>query len=200
MTNYKVGDLAEKYETSNRGPGYISNGSSWGDPGGDSYGSYQIETKKGTMQEYLKGSDRFIDSLKTLSINSAAFKGKWKELAVQDPEGFQQSQFDFLSKKPNGFNDCVRYAEKLGININSFAMLSALFSTSNQSGGWKKILDRAHIVLHEDTVNQINKLYDSRAAYFKSLDIPTAVRVSIVQNRTVDERKDCIKLLSRGNI
>lgn len=28
----KVGLLTAKYETSGKGPGYISNGSSWGDP------------------------------------------------------------------------------------------------------------------------------------------------------------------------
>ncbi len=113
VNNYKVGDLAEKYETGNKGPGFISNGSKWGDPGGDSYGSYQLETKKGTMQAYLRGSDKFIDALKQFTINSLAFKQMWANLAKEDPEGFQQSQFDFLANKSNGYICYLFYIEPI---------------------------------------------------------------------------------------
>src|ERR1044072_9394224 len=43
----ELGSLSSKYETSGRGPGTVSTGS--GDPGGVSYGSYQIATQTGTV-------------------------------------------------------------------------------------------------------------------------------------------------------
>ncbi len=195
---YKAGELTKKYETSNKGPGYISNGSKWGDPGGDSYGSYQLETKKGTLQAYLKTvKGKFTEELKRLNINTIAFKTKWKELAKEDPIGFEQSQFNYLAYKPGGHYDGMAYAKKLGWNVNNLAMQSAIFSTVNQSGGWKKgIFDKTGIKPTDNLEVQINKLYDARATYFKSLNLTPTVKSSIVKNRTIDERKDCLKLIS----
>lgn len=195
MTSYKIGELAAKYETSNKGPGYISNGSAWGDPGGDSYGSYQLESKLGTLQSYLNSGDAYTKQLKGLLINSRDFKKKWVEIAIQDPEGFQQSQFDFLCNKPGGYNDAYRFACAMGWASESFALQSAMFSISNQSGRWKtRIFTPSGIDVSDSVVEQINKLYDARAAYFKVIKLPEKVRKSILQSRTIDERKDCLKL------
>lgn len=196
MTDYRVGNLAEKYETSNRGPGYVSNGSSWGDPGGDSYGSYQLESKLGTLQEYLKVGDKYTNALGSFTINSDNFKAMWRRLGADDSEGFQQSQFDFLCKKRGGYNDAIQYAKVLGWAADNFALQSAIFSTCNQSGRWKtQIFDMAGIEKGDSVTVQINKLYDARAAYFRRIKIPEKVRSSILKQRTVEERKDCLKLL-----
>lgn len=196
-SDYRIGDLAEKYETSNRGPGYISSGESWGDPGGTSYGSYQLETKKGTMQEYLKGDDEFTRELRKFEINSLPFKAKWRELASKDSEGFEQSQFNYLANKKGGHNDAIKYAEKLGWNTDSFALQSAIYSTVNQSGKWKSgIFDKAGIKKEDDITTQINKLYDARSAYFQSLSSLNAeIKRNIIKQRTILERKDCLKLV-----
>lgn len=197
MTDFRIGDLSEKYETSNRGPGYISTGESWGDPGGTSYGSYQLETKKGTMQEYLQGDDRFINALKKLKVNSQEFKARWRQLAAEDSEGFEQSQFNYLANKKGGYNEAIKYAEQLGWQVDNFALQSAIYSTVNQSGGWKKgIFQKAGIKREDDIKTQINKLYDARAAYFKSLSsLSSEIKRNIIQQRTVLERKDCLRLV-----
>lgn len=200
---YKVGDLTKKYETGNRGSGYISNGNAWQDPGGTSYGSYQLETNKGTMYEYLKTvDDVFTKQLRKLTVNSEVFKATWKELAKADPEGFEQSQFNYLANKPNGYFDGLKYANKLGWSINNLAMQSAIYSTVNQSGGWKAgIFSKAGIDVRDDLEVQINKLYDARARYFRSLptggkgQMTKETQRNIIKNRTVDERKDCLKLI-----
>jgi len=198
MVNCNAGDLAMKYETGGQdhGVGYISNGSKWGDPGGDSYGCYQLETKQGTMQEYLHGNDRFTNALKVLKVNSSEFKTKWKELALEDPIGFKESQFMFIANKSNGYNKAIEFANMLGWNTNNFAMQSAIFSTCNQSGGWKAIFVNAAIYPNDDIVTQINKLYDARADYFRDLRISPTIKRNIIKNRTVDERKDCLKLIN----
>lgn len=191
--DYEIGELSEKYEVGNRGPGYISNGDSW-DPGGDSYGSYQLATKVGTLQGYLRTSLPFVAELKAAGkIKSLGFNAKWKELAKNYPTEFKQSQFDYV--RTISYDPCRKYADSIGI-IDSLAMNSALFSTSNQSGGWKRILDRANINQLDDEETQINKLYDARAAYFRSLtSLSAKVKNAVIKQRTVLERADCLRLI-----
>lgn len=198
---YKAGELTIKYECNNRGPGFISSGSNWGDPGGDSYGCYQIETRKGTMADYLNTvDDKFTKALHAYAINSTGFKNLWRKMAKEDPVGFKQSQFDFLANKPNGHYDGIKHAKSLGWNTNNLAMQSAIFSTVNQSGGWKNgIFNKAGIKSDDNLETQINKLYDARAAYFRRIKIADSIRNSIIRNRTVLERKDALELIGEGN-
>src|SRR5215203_2261618 len=51
----ELGSLSAKYETSGRGPATVSTGS--GDPGGVSYGSYQMATKTGTVARFVSQAD-----------------------------------------------------------------------------------------------------------------------------------------------
>ncbi len=195
MVDYHIGDLSEKYETGMRGPGYISNGSAWGDPGGDSYGSYQLESKLGTIQAYLKTGDAYTRQLVGLAVNSKEFKAKWRAIAEEDPEGFQQSQFNYLYYKPNGGADAIKYARVLGLYVDNFALHSAVFSTSNQSGKWKTgIFDRIVLKMGFSVENQINALYDARAAYFRRIKLSAEIRFNIIKERTVNERRDCLEL------
>lgn len=193
---YNIGDLAEKYETPNRGVGYISEGNKWGDPGGDSYGAYQIETNKGTMKAYLNYKDKYTAELRKFVVNSQGFKDKWKELANKDPHGFQQSQFDFIAT--HSYYPAIADAKNRGWPVNSFALQSAIFSTSNQSGGWKNgIHAKAGIKAGDDLVTVINKYYDAREAYFRSLSLSNNIKRNIIKSRTVDERADCIALVAK---
>lgn len=189
MRGYEIGELAEKYETSGRGPGFISNGDSW-DPGGDSYGSYQLASKVGTLQNYLKTSLPYVNELNQFKMKSPHFNAKWKEIAARDPQGFKQSQFDYVCTI--SYNPCRHYANDIGI-LDSFAINSCLFSLSNQSGGWRKILDRADIGQLDAEETQINKLYDARAAYFRGLSLSPKVKKAIIEQRTVQERADCLR-------
>ncbi len=192
-----IAKLSEKYEVGNKGVGFISQGEKWGDPGGTSYGSYQLETKKGTMQEYLSGNDKYINELKKHKVNSQDFKNAWRRLAKEDSAGFEQSQFNFLASKPNGAYEAIRYAAGLGWSVDNFALQSAIFATVNQSGGWKRgIFDKVGIKLGDTAEVQLNKLYDARAAYFKRLTTLTPeIKRNIIQQRTVNERRDALKLL-----
>lgn len=196
----RIGDLAAKYETSGKGVGFISTGMGGKDPGGISYGNYQLETKKGTMQAYLKSkeSGTYGAALRQFTVNSTNFKNKWKQLAKDDPEGFNYSQFLYLANKPNGYNDAIKYAEKLGWNTDNFAMQSAIYSTVNQSGGWKTgIFSKAGIKKSDSLLVQLNKLYDARADYFRRIRLDPVVKRNIIKNRTVDERKDAIRLIGK---
>ena len=94
LDKWKLGQTSEKYESGNRGPGTISSGD--GDNGGKSYGRYQIETKKGTMNEYLQYSNNYNGHFNGLTPATPAFDAKWKELAATDTEAFSKSQHNFI--------------------------------------------------------------------------------------------------------
>lgn len=206
--NYHIGDLAMKYEAPNGSPGFISEGSKWGDPGGDSYGSYQLESKHGTLQSYLATDDEFTRALKGLKVGMPSFNAMWKILAQQNPEGFQQSQFNFLYNKPNGCKDALAYAKQLHWDVDNFALQSAIFSTSNQSGRWKRIFEDVPIPLSDTIEGQINALYDARARYFKSLPtLSSTIKTNIMRSRCgvnfdlspynkPNERNDCLRMLA----
>lgn len=199
MLNVKIGDLANKYETSGRGVSFISDGMGGDDPGGISYGAYQLETKKGTMEEYLKSSysGKYGLLLSQYNINTIAFKNEWGKLAQEEPEDFNYSQFLFICNKPGGYLEAYNWAKEQGWRADNFAMQSAIYSTVNQSGGWKNgIFQVADIKSGDTTVVQLYKLYNARARYFKKLNINVTVKASIIKNRTVDELQDALKLLS----
>ena len=182
---YDIGNLAEKYEVGNKGPGYISDGNKW-DPGGDSYGSYQLATKTGTLTGYLKTNSPYVAELNL----SKAFNTTWKNIAIRDPKGFKQSQFDYV--KTISYDPCRKYADKIGM-IDTFAVNSALFSISNQHGGWKKVLNAAGVNKNEK--EQIVSLYEARKNYVMGLkSLSAKLKKNIVEQRCVQEKADCLKL------
>lgn len=97
LDNWKLGQTSERYESKNRGPGIISHGK--GDNGGKSYGRYQIETKRGTMKEYLQYSNNYNGHFNGLTPATPAFDAKWTELAATDTEAFSKSQHNFIIEK-----------------------------------------------------------------------------------------------------
>jgi hypothetical protein len=87
-----LGKLSEKYESSGRGPGTVSTGK--GDPGGVSYGSYQLASKIGRADQFV--SKYYPTEFKGLKGGSEEFTKKWKELAAKDPKGLHQSEHEFI--------------------------------------------------------------------------------------------------------
>lgn len=95
-----LGELSSAYE-SNGDPGCISSG--WGDPGGKSYGMYQLSSNAGSLQEYVSWLQNngwwFGDQLANYELTSDAFDNAWKWLA--DPangnaEDFARSQHEYI--------------------------------------------------------------------------------------------------------
>jgi len=52
-TGARLGALSAEFESGGRGPGTVSSGK--GDPGGVSYGIYQLSSKAGTVAGFLSG-------------------------------------------------------------------------------------------------------------------------------------------------
>ena len=125
-TDYHLGEVSERHEGA--GPATISTGK--GDHGGVSYGTYQLSTNTGTINEYLRASS-YKDEFHGLTPNTPAFNEKWRALADSDP-GFGRDQTQFI--KSTHYDVQVQRLKEDGLDLSSRgpAVQEALFSTSVQ--------------------------------------------------------------------
>jgi hypothetical protein len=132
-----LGTLSRRYES--RGDaGIVSDGE--GDPGGVSYGLYQLATNRGVPQRFVEFLDGRYPAFHAVLAGSvpgtAEFTEAWKALAADDPEAFGAAQHAFIRKE---YYDKVRIAleqefEDLDLLGRSKALNDVLWSTAVQHG------------------------------------------------------------------
>ncbi|PJL08961.1 peptidoglycan-binding protein [Stenotrophomonas maltophilia] len=129
MEHWHRGQTSARFETDNRGPGWISSGK--GDHGGVSYGSYQFASAVGGVDEYLKSS-RYADQFHGLKPATEAFSERWKAVAARDEKGFAQEQHDFIQHQY--YDVQMDRLKKVGVDLQGRgpAVQDALWSTSVQ--------------------------------------------------------------------
>lgn len=133
--DYHLGMISERHESS--GPGTISTGG--GDRGGASYGTYQLSSNTGTLNEFLAQS-AYRHQFAGLAPTTPEFDKKWRDLATDDP-GFARDQRQFV--QASHYDVQIRRLKDEGIDLTDrgAAVQEALFSTSVQFGnGTRKIL------------------------------------------------------------
>lgn len=126
-----LGKLSEKYESGGRGPGTVSSGK--GDPGGVSYGTYQLASKIGRADEFVK--KHYPEEFKGLKGGTAEFTKKWKELAEKEPKGLRANEHTFI--KETHYDPQVRRLEKdlkLDVAKRSAAFRDVVWSVAVQHG------------------------------------------------------------------
>lgn len=138
-----LGNLSAKFETGGRGPGTVSTGS--GDPGGVSYGSYQMATKTGTVARFVAEPDlRWRPDFAGLQPGTAPFTAKWKEIAANETSAFQEAQHSFIKKTHYDLLVAKILSEDgLDVNTRSRTLQDVVWSTSVQHGGGTPIVHRA---------------------------------------------------------
>jgi LysM repeat protein len=139
----ELGSLSAKYETSGRGPGTVSTGS--GDPGGVSYGSYQMATKTGTVARFVSQPNfQWRKIFQDLRPGTAAFTSMWKLIAATEPRAFQRSQHAFI-KKTHYDLLVAKILDEDGLDVNSRsrALQNAVWSVAVQHGGASSIVHNA---------------------------------------------------------
>ena len=134
-----VGAISEKYESGGRGAGTISSGE--GDAGGASYGTHQLSSAKGTLQNFLKSSE-YGSQFEGLTPGSQEFNAKWKEVAKTDSK-FGEAQQQFIQK--THFDPQMRKLQKAGVDLSGKgrAVQEAIWSTSVQFGGGTGLIQKA---------------------------------------------------------
>lgn len=139
----ELGCLSAKYETGGRGPGVVSTGV--GDPGGVSYGSYQMASKMGVPQRFVcQPGFQWARDFQNLTAGSADFTACWKRIAAAQTDAFQQAQHAFI--KASHYDQLaakVLADDNLDVNTRSFALQNVIWSTAVQHGGATPIVHRA---------------------------------------------------------
>ncbi len=143
-----LGKLSEKYESGGRGPGTVSTGK--GDPGGVSYGTYQLASKVGRADEFVK--KHYPDEFKGLKGGSDEFTKKWKELAAKDPKGLRANEHAFI--KETHYDPQAKKLEKdvgLVVAKRSAALRDVVWSVAVQHGPGTDVIVTAVKPLLKDT-------------------------------------------------
>lgn len=125
-----IGSVSGWFESKNR-PATVSSGV--GDYGGVSYGTWQLASRNGRVQEYLRTS-KYRNEFAGMAINSPEFKAKWQEIGMRDPEGFQKDQEAFIRR--THYDIVERNLRGIGLDLSkrSDALKAAVFSTAVHYG------------------------------------------------------------------
>jgi hypothetical protein len=126
-----LGKLSEKYESGGRGPATVSTGE--GDPGGVSYGTYQLASKIGRADEFVR--EFYPKEFEGLQGGTPEFTSRWKQLAEEHPEQLRDNEHRYIRR--THYDPQVAKIEKaLGLKISerSAALRDVLWSTSVHHG------------------------------------------------------------------
>ena len=126
-----LGKLSEKYESGGRGPGTVSTGR--GDPGGVSYGTYQLASKVGRADAFVK--KYYPKEFAGLKGGTPEFTAKWKELAASDPKGLHANEHAYI-KETHYDPQVKKLAKDLGLDVakRSAAFRDVVWSVAVQHG------------------------------------------------------------------
>ncbi len=206
-----IGGLSEQYESGGRGPGTVSSGT--GDPGGVSYGTYQLAGNRNRPQEFLASEgQRWAAEFGASTPGSAAFSATWREIAAREPEAFGAAQHDYIQRTHYQVQaDQVQGNTGIDVTSRSAALRDVVWSTAVQHGPETGAIARAianvraqgHTPSEGDAFDRalINAIYDERGrrsdngglAYFTSAS--AAVQTSVA-NRFAEERRDALTMLN----
>jgi hypothetical protein len=193
-----------------RGPGHISAHFESGDVGpgaigfdpmaGTSYGTYQIASRPGTMNAFIRYLEEKAPSyavrLKNAGpANTGGRIGRmpavWQQLAQEDPMGFERLQRDFI-EQTHYLPACEAIKERTGVDIATqpLPIQEAVFSTAVQHGPqgaaniWEKAVKNRKVSSPQMLIQNI---YTERMKRFRSspLEVRRAVALRLAQERSV---------------
>ena len=191
------GSIAEKYETGGRGSGTVG----WDSTGGTSYGKYQIASKVGSMDAYIKHlaetNPEAAAQLKAAGPSdtggtSGKFVDTWKKLSDSGALGDTEASF----MKKQAYDPAMAGIKNKGLQDmigGDKGLQDMLFSTATQHGGAgaSGIMNKVYKagMTKEDLVNSV---YAERGTRFGS---STPEVQKSVQNRFGREKNDVLGLM-----
>lgn len=203
-SHHILGTLSAKFETSGRGPGTVSGGI--GDPGGVSYGSYQLASKLGRPAQFLaREGKRWASEFAGTVQGTPAFSAIWKKIANREPEAFHAAQHDYIQRTHYDVQ-VAHILAKTGDDVNkrSNAVRDAIWSTAVQHGPKNNIIVTALKGAPKDDRALLQAIYAERGrvgANGKLVHFPSASAAvrSGVANRFRSELRDALAMMAAGN-
>lgn len=209
---HRIGSISERFESGGRGPGTVSSGR--GDPGGVSYGTYQLASRTGTLGRFLeKEGARWAAELAAGGKpGSAGFSAVWKAIALREREAFATAQHSFIARTHYApAVDKLRAGKAIDLDTRHDAVREAVWSVSVQHRRAADILMRAVDAARagggeagaDFDRRLVDAIYDARSAYvLRVANAPglkpaeAAQLRSIVANRYPAERKAVMALFT----
>lgn len=204
----ELGKLSAKYETGGRGPGTVSSGA--GDPGGVSYGSYQMASKMGVPTRFVtQAGFRWVQDFRNLTAGTSQFTAVWKRIAADERDAFQAAQHAYIKKTHYDLLVAKILADdKLDVNTRSGALQNVVWSTAVQHGPGTPIVHRAcssvscpttdpkydELLIRAIYAERGKKKADGNLAYF-SRSSPNVQQG--VSNRFKNELQDALAMLAK---
>lgn len=192
----KLGALSAKYESGRRGPETVSSGK--GDPGGVSYGTYQLASKLGNADRFVLQYYRNV--FENLKGGTSEFTEVWKATVAKDPKAFHRNEHEFI-KRTHFDPQCKLIESKLSIDLRkrSAALRDVIWSCAVHHGPNTKIVVNAARDTKSDA-EWIAAIYAERGrvdsqgklVYFQK--ISDDLKPSLL-NRFREELKDALKML-----
>ena len=152
----RLGSLSERFESGGRGPGAVSSGR--GDPGGVSYGIYQLSSRAGSVAAFLAGEGAVWQAdLAGLQPGTGAFSAAWQAIAAREPEAFAMAQHAYIERTHyRPVVERVAAATGLDLDARHAAVRDASWSVAVQHAGAARILG--------DAIAQADALLDREEA------------------------------------
>ncbi len=206
-----LGTLSSTYETGGRGTITVSTGE--GDPGGISYGAYQLTSKPngGNVKLFINSNDfKWKNSFENLTPGTSSFTSKWKELVNLHKEEFSNIEHEYIRREYFDVQINI-IIEKLKIDLryHSHSLNDVVWSTSVQHGSKTNVIINAiknMDILHSETKNYDQKLikliYAERGkteANGRLTRFPRVKKASVIQglkDRFENEENKALKRLN----
>lgn len=156
----QFGKIAAQFEAGGKA-GTISTGH--GDFGGKSYGAFQLASKTGDVDKFLKESG-YAEQFKGLKVGSEAFDAKWKEMAKS--KDFEKAQYAHAKK--THYDPQAQKLARSGMDLSGRgeAVQEAIMSTANQYGANTDLIIKALKDKNVDKMSDkdiINAIQDYKA-------------------------------------
>jgi hypothetical protein len=144
----KIGALSAHYESGNRGSAAIG----YDNTGGWSYGKYQIETKRGTMKDFLKYAETKAPAASQKLVEAGGYEGAlagqetfktaWIGLAAN--ADFTDLQHNFIAARNyEPLAASVKFDCGLDVSSRSAALRDVIWSVAVQHGPGTQLISRA---------------------------------------------------------
>lgn len=203
---YQLGSITYFYESGKRNiyeaVGVISSG--FNDPGGKSYGIYQLASKTDTLKNFIgffkiKTAHYFDNTLTgyfdTVVIASIEFDEKWRWLAKQFPIAFANIQHDFIAA--THYDPLIKFFTDRNISADTIspALKEALWSLGVQHGKALMILENCYAEFNNvlDERSFIETLYKHRTKYVHHL---TTLNETMKINICKRYEKECAEIIA----
>jgi len=141
-TSGALGELSARFESGGRGPGTVStgfikvDGVLKPDPGGISYGTYQLASKRNRPQEFLESEGKpWAAEFGTNAPGTKEFSSIWRRIAAAVPAAFKSAQYNFMIRTHyNPQAHLIQAETGLNVNQRSMALRNVVFATATQHG------------------------------------------------------------------